>query len=136
MVHPNLPEHHVALPIRMDCATIDPVERLFDMSRRLGFSICNPTSYLTDAFQRYRAEGNMKTLFHENDDNHPNETGSLLIGEYCYERLLQEDDIWGGQHTSRQSIQQRDYADTNDGAAADRLAPAFSRGSNLHPEQR
>ncbi len=111
MVHPNLPEHHVALPVRMDCATINPIERLYDLSRRLGFSICNPTPYLAAAFLRYRAEGNMKTLFHENDDNHPNESGSLLIGEYCYEQLRQKDNIWDEQHALRKRARRLGYAD-------------------------
>ena len=90
LVHPGLPEHHVALPTRMDCATIDPVQRLDELSRSLGFPICNPAPYLSEAFRRYRDEGNTKILFHENDENHPNEMGSLLIGEYCYERLFQQ----------------------------------------------
>ena len=42
-VHPDLPEHHVALPTRMDCATTDPVQKLDRLSRSLGFPICDPT---------------------------------------------------------------------------------------------
>ena len=95
LVHPDLPEHHVALPTRMDCATTDPVQKLDRLSRSLGFPICDPTPYLVEAFQRYRDEGNTKILFHENDDNHPNEMGSLLIGEYCYERLFEQEHILG-----------------------------------------
>lgn len=107
MVHPNLPEHHVALPIRMDCATADPVEKLYDLSLNLGFSICNPTAYLTEVFHRYREEGNTRTLFHENDENHPNETGSLLIGEYCYEHLFRQENILERAKVSGNNFQER-----------------------------
>jgi hypothetical protein len=88
LVHPGLNEHHLALPPRLDCGTVDPNKELDRLAATYQFSLCNPIAYMRNMFEKYRHEGNIKTMFHENDDNHPNETGQLLMAEYCYEHLF------------------------------------------------
>lgn len=90
LVHPDLREHHLALPPRMDCATVDPRRKLAMLAAEREFPLCDPIPYLKTTFDRYRREGNTRTFFHENDANHPNELGAYLMGEYCYEHLFQQ----------------------------------------------
>ena len=72
------------------CATINPAEKLTELSARHGINIVNPTAYMRDIYLAKKASGNWQRFYFINDDNHLNEVGSQYFSEYFYGKILKQ----------------------------------------------
>lgn len=89
-LEPEMSIHSMSRPKRFDCATINPIERLEDISQKLNFHLVNPTDYMKEFFENSIQEQNPQRFYHINDDNHPNEIGSKYFSEYSYIKIFRE----------------------------------------------
>jgi hypothetical protein len=65
--------------IDFNCATINPIERLTAMARKMDIDVINPTAYVRKHFEEIVKEGNFEPFYFTAEDNHftPNEANYL-----------------------------------------------------------
>jgi len=89
-IDPEMRTHPLSRPLRFDCATLNPAEKLEIMAENMNFHFINPGPYMKTAFQNYRQDGNPCRFFLFNDSNHFNETGARYFAEYTFFRIFNQ----------------------------------------------
>ena len=66
------------------CATIDPLKRIYNLSKDIGVEVINPTSYLKEKFEDLVSENNFKAFYFPGDTNHFTPIAGEHISDYLY----------------------------------------------------
>lgn len=89
-IDPAMEVHPLSRPLRFDCATIDPVEMMREISEKTGVHFIDPSGYMKEYFNYYKQGENPTRFYFINDDNHINEVGAKYFAEYGYQKIFKE----------------------------------------------
>ena len=65
-----------------NCSTIDPINRLKNLSISNNITLYNPNEFVHSQFMKRVNDENFEPFFHNADENHPNEIASRYIAEF------------------------------------------------------
>ncbi len=72
------------------CATIEPRDRLKELSVKYNFKFIDPTLYLRDGFESRVNEKNFTRFYFVDDDEHLTPTASMYLSEYLYSNIFDD----------------------------------------------
>lgn len=90
----QVPNHEENNKYKLDinCATIDPREKLIDILDKHNINYIDPFIRFNNYMSKYEVSENSIKLFHDYDTNHPNDLGHLLIAEEKISKIIILDD--------------------------------------------